>query len=304
MNTRTFFALTLLAAAPLSAHAQAKPAAATPTAQAVTLRYKFVPGQVHQYRFSMDMDGLMPSPMGGAGTPLQMAMQMTMKQTVKDIRASDGAATISSQIEDAHTTINGKETALPQAQSDQMKKPYTMVMLPTGKVLSMDMPALGGTGLPGMDFSKGMFSTTVTLPDGPVKVGDTWKGSGGMPTAGMQMTITCTLNSLSQTKPMLATISQQQVGVIDMALSQGMPVAMKMTGKVTGSGTQVFDADAGALASMTGTANTDMTMTFGKPADGSPLPPGMPSAMNVQMKTTITMKRLNDTAPAAAPPAP
>ena len=301
MNTRTLFALTLLSAVPLSAHAQAAPATPltpAPAAQAVTLRYKFVPGQVHRYKFNIDMDGTMPSPMGGAGAPLQMTMRMTLKQTVKDIRASDGAATISSQIEDAHTSVNGKETALPQAQADQMKKPYVMVMLPTGRVLSVDMPAMGG-GLPGMDFSKGMFTSMAALPDGPVKVGDTWKGSGGMPTAGMQMTFTSTLNSLSQTGPTLATIAQQQAGVIDMALSQGMPVAMKMTGTITGSATQVFDADAGALVSSTGTANTDMTMAFDKPADGSPLPPGMPAAMNIQMKTTISMKRLEDAAVAA-----
>ena len=307
MNPRTLLALTLLTASPLSAHAQAAPAApapSAPNAQSITLRYKFTPGQIHRFKFHIDMDGLMPSPAGGAGTPLQMTMQMTMRQTVKNVRASDGAATISSQIEDAHTVVNGKETALPQAQLDQMKKPSTMVMLPSGKILSFDMPAIGGAGLPGTDFSQGMFNSTAALPDGPVRVGDTWKGSAGMPVAGTKMTFTSTLNSLSQTKPSLATIGQQQAGVIDMTLSQGMPVAMKMTGTVKGSGTQVFDADAGALVSTTGTASTDMTMTFGKPADGSALPPGMPAAMNVQMKTTITMQRLDGMAQTVAPAAP
>ena len=312
MKTQTLLALALLSATPAAALAQTTPAptapvalpAATPAAQAVTLRYKFAPGQIHRYKLNMDMDGQMFMGQAGTAMPLKTSMHMVMKQTVKDVRASDGAATLAYQIEDSHVFTNGKEITMPAAQQAQMKKPYTIVMLPTGKMLSMDMPALAGSAMPGMDLTKGMFNSTAFMPEAPVKVGDTWKGTAASPAVGTDMTFTSTLTSVDQKNgATLATIGQTQSGLLNMTMSKGMPMTMKMVGKITGSGTQIFDADAGAIASTTGTSDTDMTMTFEKPATGD-LPPGVPQGMKMQMKTTVTMQLLADAAPAATTPAP
>ena len=297
-----FAAAALSAVYPLTVHAQAAPPAApltAPAASAVTLRYKFAVGQVHRYQYDMDMNMLMMTGQSGAGVPINMTMQMTLRQTVKSIRPADGAATVSSQVEDMHMLRNGQETPMPEAQAAKMKQPFTQVILPTGKILSMDMPALGG--MPGMDFTKGMFSSTSFLPAGPVKVGDTWHGDGVAPMVGMQMAFTSTLAGLDTKNGVtLAMIQSKQTGTMDMTLTKGVPVPMKMQGQITGAGTQVFDTTAGALQSATGTANTDMTMTFPPAADGT-LPAGMPHGMKMQMQMKFTMQRLSDVAATTAP---
>ena len=293
---------------PLALHAQAVPPVQTvptapptaPAAPGVTLRYKFAVGQVHRYRYDMDMNMLMDTGQTGAGMPMTMTMQMIMQQTVKSIRPADGAATIVTQIEAMNTLRNGQEVPMPDAQQAQMKKPFTQVMLPTGKILSTEMPALGG--MPGMDFSKGMFSGTASLPEGPVKVGDAWNGGAASPMAGMQIAFASTLVGLDQKNgATVATLHNKQTGTIDSTLTKGVPVPMKMQGQLTGEGTQLFDTTAGALQSATGTANTAMTMQFGHAADGT-TPPGMPQQMKMQMQMKYTMQRLSDTPPTTAPP--
>ena len=311
MNHKLILATTaFFAVCPLTLHAQAAPPVqvgpivppTAPAAQAVTLRYKFAVGQVHRYQYNMDMNMLMETGQTGAGIPMNMTMQMTMRQTVKSIRPADGAATLVSQIETMHMLNNGQETPLPEAQQEKMKQPGTLVMLPTGKIISFTAPELGGAGMPGMDFSKGMFSSTAFLPEGPVKPGDTWSGDLQAAMAGMKMAFTSTLASVDQKDgATLANIHNKQTGTIDTTMTKGVPVPMKMQGQIAGEGTQLFDTTAGALQSATGTANTDMTMTFGPAADGT-TPPGMPQGMKMQMQMKYTMERLSDTAAATAPP--
>lgn len=299
MKTAYFLAVTALLALPLAAPAQvAVPTIpAAPAPQAVALRYKFVPGQMHRYQMTMTMKGLMLTGQSGAGLPLNSSMRLIFQQTVKEVRASDGAATLVAQIEEVHSLMNGQETALPEAQQAKMKQPYTIVMLPTGKMLSADIPSLNASALPGMDMSKGLFSGSAFLPDGPVKIGDTWNGVAASPMVGMQMTSVSTLAGLEQKNgASLATITQTQKGTIYTTMSKGLPVTMKMLGTVTGIGTQVFDATAGAIQSATGTTNTLMTMTFGKSASGTS-PAGLPQQMKMEMKAEVSMQRLDDVPP-------
>ena len=308
MNHTSRLAIVLVTAAfaacPSALHAQTAPLPAplpAPTAQAVTLRYKFAVGQVHRYQYDMGMNMLMMTGQTGAGVPITMTMQMTMRQMVKSIRPTDGAATLISQIESMHMLRNGQETPMPEAQQAQMKQSFTQVMLPTGKILSIQMPSFGGAGVPGMDFSKGMFSGTAFLPEGPVKIGDFWNGSGMSPMVGMQMAFTSTLAGLNQKNgATLATIQSKQTGTINTTMTKGVPVPITMQAQITGTGTQVLDTNAGAIQSATGASSTDMTMTFGKAADGS-TPPGMPSAMKMQMQMQFTMQRLSDSSPATPP---
>lgn len=304
MNRQFVLAVTALFALGMPAlHAQTTKTVplASPAASPVTLRYKFTVGQVHRYQYDMDMNMLMMTGQAGAGIPIDMTMQMIMRQTVKSIRPTDGAATLVTQIESLHMLRGGQETPVPEAQQEKMKQPFTQVMLPTGKILSMEMPAFGGAGVPGMDFSKGMFSETAFLPQSPVKVGDHWTGSASVMMAGAQLDFTSTLISLDQKDgATLATIRNKQKGTMNMSLAKGLPVSMKMQGPITGVGTQVFDTSAGALQNTTGSSSADMTMTFGKSADGT-TPPGMPSAMKMQMQMKFSMKRLSDISPSAAP---
>jgi len=290
-------AVALLALSSLALHAQTPPLTApaspsTPAAPAVTLRYKFAVGQVHRYQYDMAMDMLMQTGQTGAGIPINMTMQMVMRQTVKSIRPADGAATLTTQIESMHMSRGGQEMPLPEVQQEKMKQPFTQVMLPTGKILSMEAPGLSGMGGPGMDFSKGMFGGLSALPDGPVKVGDTWSSAGTAAMMGLDIASASTLAALT---PTLATIQSKQTGTIDKTITQGTPVPMKMTGQIAGQASQVFDTSAGAIQSAKGTTSADMTMTF-LHAAGEATPPGMPSAMKMQMQMKFMMQRLSDTA--------
>lgn len=287
-----------IAPAPAPPITNAPPTAASPAIApaAITLRYKFVPGQVRRYSYNMDMQMQMLTGQTGGAMPMNMTMQMTMRQVVKSVRPSDGAATIATKIEVMHMLMNGTETPMPAAQKAKMAQPFTMVMLPTGKMLSMSMPGMAGMGAPGMDFSKNMFSGTAFLPDGPVKIGDQWNGAVDAAMAGIGSSYTATLTGIDQKDgATLATIENKTTGTIDKSLSQGMPATMNMQGTITGTGTQIFDTTAGSVRSATGTANTDMTMLFSKPAGGE-APAGMPSSMKMQMNMKFTMTRLSDTA--------
>lgn len=291
----TTAALFALCAPPL--HAQTPPLTApaspsTPAAPAVTLRYKFTVGQVHRYEYDMAVEMLMQTGQTGAGMPIDMTMKMTMRQTVKSIRPADGAATIVTQIDSMHMLRGGQEMPLPEAQQEKMKQPFTQVMLPTGKILSMKAPSLSGMGGPGMDFSKGMFSSMAALPAGPVKVGDTWSGSSTAAMLGLDITGTATLTGLEQANgDTLATIQSKSNGIMDKTMAQG-PVPMNLNGPIVGQTSQIFDTSTGTLESAKGTTSADIAMAFPKSAGGT-TPPGMPSAMKMQMQ--FQMLRLSDT---------
>ncbi len=292
----TFARITLgaaaLAAFPLSAGAQ-MPTPAAPAAGTVTLRYKFAPGQVHRYKMTTNMTGTMMTGQSGAGFPINTATQIIMKQTVKDVRASDGAATISTEIESMRVAMNGQEQPLPDAQQASLKKPITQVMLPTGKVLSMKLPDTPGMSLPGMDFSKSFSSLSVAFPDGPLKAGDTWKGTVAAPgMEGTSLSYNSTLTSLTgDGDAARANIDQKIGGTLAMNLSQGLPMGMTMAGTVNGTGTMVFNTALGVVENLTNNSSIDMTMTL-KPKPGQAPPPGMPAGMKMQMRQKTTMELL------------
>lgn len=298
MTARTILGAAALAALPLSVGAQTP---AAPAAATATLRYKFAPGQVHRYKMTTNMAGTMMTGQSGAGIPLNTATQIIMKQTVKDVRATDGAATMVIEIESMRVAMNGQEQPMPAAQQAAMKKPFTQVMLPTGKVLSMKMPDMPGMSLPGMDFSKSFSSMSVGFPEGPLKPGEDWKSTISAPgMEGTNMTYDSTLTSLTGDGDMArANIDQKIGGTLGMTLSQGLPMGMTMAGTVNGTGTMVFNTAAGAVESMTNDSNINLTMTF-KSKPGQATPPGMPAGMQMQMRQKTTMERLPDVATAPA----
>lgn len=297
----TLGAAAALAAFPLTASAQAPVPPAAPAAGTATLRYKFTPGQVSRYKMTTNMTGTMMTGQSGAGFPLNTATQIIMKQTVKDVRASDGAATISTEIESMRVAMNGKEQTLSDAQQAPMKKPFTQVMLPTGKVLSMKMPDTMGAAMPGMDFSKSFSSMSVAFPDGPLKAGEDWKNTVSAPgMEGTNLNYDSTLTSLTgDGDAARANIDQKINGTLGMTLTQGMPMGMTMAGTVNGTGTMVFNTALGAVESLSNNSSINMTMTF-KAKPGQAPPPGMPAGMKMEMRQKTTMERLPDVAAAPA----
>lgn len=299
---RTALGAAALAALPLIAGAQAPaPAPAAPAASAVTLRYKFTPGQVHRYKMTTNVAGTMLTGQSGAGFPINTAMQIVMKQTVKEVRATDGAATVTIQIESMRSAMNGQEQTIPEAQQAAMKKPMTQVILPTGKVLSLTLPDTPGMSMPGIDFSKSLNSVGVAFPDGPLKAGETWKSTVSSPgMEGTDLTYDSTLTSLTgDGDAARANIDQKISGTLGMTLSQGMPMGMTMAGTATGTGTVVFNTALGAVENLTNDSSLDITLTF-KAKPGQAPPPGMPAGMKIQARQRTTLERLPDVAAAPA----
>lgn len=270
----------------------------TPASNTVVLRFKFVPGETRRYKTSLTMTGTMLTGQSGAGIPLNTLSDMITRQTVKSVRPSDGAATISTQIETMQMSMNGKPIELPATQAAKMNVPTTSLMLPSGKVLEFESPALPAGGLPGMDFSSAM-KTSVAFPDSPVKAGDHWNGT--LTVGGMEMIYASTLARIETSSGKdMAAIDQTSSCNMNMTVTKNMPVAMKITGKITGGGSQVFDITAGALASEKMEINTDFLMMFTPPA-GEARPAGMPPSMKMIMKQIITMVRIDDAGPGVAP---
>jgi len=297
-------AAALLAACPLAAHAQtaapvpALPAPAT-AAQPVTLRLKFTPGQTLYYSMITDTNGTMLTGQSGAGMPIQVHMQMLMHQTVKDVRAADGAATMDVGIDAMSMGMNGQTFPMPPNKLAQMKTIGTMTILPTGKTLSFTPGAgLSAMGpMPGMDLSHAnAMGSLGQFPDTPVKAGDTWKSAVSMGMMGMQAASTFSLASLDTTGgATIALIKQTINGAFDTSAANGAaasaPAGMKMIGSVNGTGTLRFDVGAGAVAGQTSHVSVAMTMT----------PPGATAPMKMQMKANSTLSRASAPPPAGNP---
>lgn len=297
-------AAVLLAVSPLTAHAQtATPVPASPAlasaAQPLTLRLKFTPGQTLYYSMTTDTNGTMLTGQSGAGMPIQIHMQMLMHQTVKEVRASDGAATIDVGIDTMSMGMSGQTMPIPPEKMAQMKTIGTMVILPTGKTVSFTpSSALSTSGpMPGMDLSHtNAMGSMGQFPDAPVKIGDTWKSAIAAGMMGMQVASAFSLTSLDAADgKTVAIIHQTTNGTFggpgaDGAAAPG-PMGMKMSGTVKGTGTLRFDVDAGTVLGQTSQADVAMTMT----------PPGATEPMKMQMKAHSTLARASAPAPVANP---
>ena len=286
MQTRTFLLTAAFFAAVPAIHTLAQDApAAVPTAPAaagVTLRYKFTPGQTRVYKFSMDSDGTLMGGPGGQAFPIKQHMDAVMRQTVKDVRASDGAATIQVGYDSMQMTMNGQPMPMPPQTADAMKQAVTIVMTPAGKLVSMTSAAGANGGMMGNMNSMFQNMNTSALPDGPVKANDKWDSKTDMVALGMKMTASNTVTSLDAGAAHFTTVLK---GTMDTGASTTpTPLPLNLAGTIDGTSDQTFDVNAGALNSQTGTANMDVTMTP-KQAQAAGAAPTMGP---MKMKMTIT----------------
>lgn len=290
-----------LAAFPLAAPAQA-PAPAAPMANAVVLRFKFTPGQVHHYKLTTNDVLTMLSGPPSADTPLNTVTQLIIKQTVNAVRASDGAATIITNIESIHVVINGKEQLTPAARLAAMKRSATQVMLPTGKLLSLKTYNKPATASPGMDFKKSLSDTSVAFPKRPLKVGESWKDTVAVPESkGGTLPLYSTLTSLTgEGDAAQANFDQKMSGSVMLDLSKQLPLLnTKTAATVNGTAAIVFNTALGLVQSVTNDVSLNTTTTF-KARPGEATPPGMPTRMRMRLRRTTTLELLPDAAAAPA----
>lgn len=285
-----------LAAFPLATGAQA-PVPVAPAARAVTLRFKFTPGQVHRYKLSASAVSTM-SGLPEADTPTTTTVQIVVKQTVNSVRASDGAATITTSIESMRLTADGKNRPIPAAHLAALKRATIEVMLPTGKVLSVKKPGTPATINPGTNSSTSLGSMiSAAFPDGPLKAGDTWKDTVPVPESkGSTLTLHSTLASLTgDGDAARANINQKISGPMLIDPSQGATPDLKVAATVNETITIVFNTAQGLVQSLTSDTSVDMTFNT-KP--GQAPPSKKPAGIKMRLHRKTTMELLPDVAAA------
>lgn len=285
----------------------------------VMLRYKFVVGDVQRYRMAMDMNMTMSMPGGSTShpglviPPMKMHMDAVMARTIKSVNASDGAATVGVRVESVTGNMNGQ--TLPQI-PDTAKMEQTMTVTPRGRMTMAAVPgapgAAGGIpGMPGMPggMNMGDINSLMAIgafPETPVGIGQSWTTNAALGT-GTKMTNTMILRGVSsENGHRVADMGFKTKGNISFSFdgtksASPAPFSMSMNSVVSGSGTQKFDLDAGALRAMAGDIAMDMTMKMGAAAgSGQSVPP-----MKMHIVEHLDMSRLGNTASKAdSGPAP
>jgi len=242
------------------------PAATTPGA--VLLRYKFHKGDRYRYKMSMDNIGNVTA--GTMTVPMKQHMEIGMTQTVTDIDAATGNATIQVQLTSFDMQMNGKAQPLPPAVLEPLKKASQIVMSPSGKVVTADVPA-AGAAMGGQSPWASMQSTPV-LPEQAVKPGDSWEQVQQIPGMGMSVRIPMVYTGvIGRGGHTLARINQSMN--IDMKGDQAGGTAMPVAqiGTMKGTGSQLFDIDLGLPVSQEMTMHMDTTMAIpNAPRPGAP----------------------------------
>ncbi len=217
-------------------------------AQSITLRYKYVPGQVRRYKLHTRMDTTLTPARPGSPPTSTVTQDMVFRQTVQKVRTSDGAATSLGQIEEYHVFSNGKETALQYPASAQMKKPYTVVSLPSGQVLSVDLSGMST-------------QFTGAFPSHPLKVGESWKGAATVALGAESGAVTNTFTGYDTTGGVRRAIIQQKMTrKLTKAAAEGTSSSQVMSGTVTGDGTLVFDLATGTISRLAHVTTLDLRL--------------------------------------------
>ena len=284
--------------APNTALPPATPNPAAPAAGSVTLRYKFRTGQVLSYRLSLDTDGTVTNP-SGTGIPIKQHMDMSLHQTVKSVSPTDGSATMLTQVDALTMTLNGQNIQLPAQVQQQMRQAITTTMTPTGKVIGFKTPT-GATGMvPGLSFNPMDMQNLRALPDGPIAAGGTWNSKFEAPSGILNAYSKYTLSDVTNTDGRaVAAIGQKHYAEIKPSKTAAPSASgPKITGLITGTGTEQFDVDAGVLNSQTNALQLKMTI--------APPNSGKTGGIKANFQINSKLTRVGaDSVPATAVPAP
>ncbi|MBL8048878.1 MAG: hypothetical protein JNJ45_09375 [Chthonomonas sp.] len=169
--------------------------------------------------------------MNMTGTPQPMNMNMTVSQKVKSVKGTTA-------------TIEATTSGIPG------QKPMTQTMTIDNRGRATGAGAAGGS--------------QVAYPEGPVKVGQTWKGQ--LPGMGQGMGGDATYKLVA-----IKTVNGKQVAQVSLSMNLSQGTAMKMSG----TGTMYIFMSDGSLSTMS--MNTNMSMKQDK--------------QTMNMKMNMTMKR-------------
>lgn len=168
--------------APLFADPPATPITpqASDASPKVLLRYKFFPGQVLRYRAVADgtISGKLTSVPRRKVSNMKIHFDAIFTRTVKSVRAADGVATISTNMQPLKVTVDNQ----PQNVSELTILTTLSTVTPAGKETKLltTRKSAAGTNLGGdasmADVTK-LFAMS-SFPDSPLRVGQSWLATG------------------------------------------------------------------------------------------------------------------------------
>lgn len=315
MKTRAWLPLSFAALAVVL------PAAAQDASQEVLLQFKHQAGQSRKYRFQMKADFTVTPDGNGAGglgalpiglkstafftekvasvdgqvasllvTPLTMTMDTSLLGMSTVLKMERGKLTVNGQPLPPGSNLGGLEGML-------AGKPLSLQRNAQGQLAAV---AADATGISQMLNS----SFLLQLPEGPVKVGDTWetamKGAAKLPVGGplqpqlpdMELKLTHTLKSLETSGGKLHALIETKGGATSSAgENKDAPMGQ------TYSGVTRFDVNQGAILS--GKYSADIKMKVPVPTglgtappaapEGAPTPEGMPASMQLDGIMSFTL---------------
>jgi hypothetical protein len=230
---------------------------APPLAPSYVLKYKFTPGNIWRYNVSTNMSGSIPGPSGTIA--MNTLVNLTLTQSVQSVRATDGAGTVLMKVDPFTISNNGQTMPLPASLVSQYKTGFSVTLAPDGKTIAIDNVP-GGTVMTPQSIQQ--MSQMSYLPDGPVKVGDTWRGNTTINQIGLTIYTKMTLDQVT-TQPdgtNIAHISLKYYADTPKAAA-GAAAAPNFT--ISGTGATLFNIDQGRIEHSDGAMVLSMTLPSG-----------------------------------------
>ncbi len=268
-------------------------------AEPVKLAYKFTKNEVDKYKLSMNMTMNMPGLPDGK--PLNMNMDMTLRQRTLEV-FPDGSARVRASYAFDRVTGPGMDNA--KAKMPQQTT-VVMTMGPDGRVSNIEGldKLMAGAGIPGMDMGQlsNMMGMNAMFPENPVDTGYTWSQSIPVPFMGTDATINSSVISVGEKIWSIPTVKIGQ----DFAMTGDIGKMMQsISSSIGGSGSnqQMLSSVTGNVA-MNGKMEFDFANSIGKILKGKGdmagtvsmhIPGSSGSAgmdMTMQMNMRISMSR-------------
>jgi len=286
------------------AHGQPSTIHAQSQYKTVSVRYKFRVGEVLYFRGETIVTGSFTGAPGVPAVPVSTQSETAYHETVVEVNADDGVATLEVSMDGVSTEDNGTEATYTDAQMAQLRDMGSIRVSPTGRVLSSRLKTFGGVGIAGIaSLNTGLISALPAVPFNRVKVGDTWDGTldagkvVSTELAGFEAPIEYTLFDLTKFgSDNIAAVSEKVTGTFNPTVKP--TDRMQISDKLDGVGTLQFDMDAGIIHIWT--TSMAITLTF------TPTPNAPANMTQIVGKLNMSTKLacLIGAAPAPAPAAP
>lgn len=270
-------------------------AACAAQAEPMKLAYKFTKNEVDKYKLSMNMTVNMPGLPDGK--PLDMKMEMTLRQRTLEVYP-DGSARVRASYAVDRVTGPGMDNAKSKV---PQQSTVVMTMAPDGRVSNVEglEKLMGASGIPGMDMSQfgNMMGMNAMFPENPVDTGYTWNQTIPIPFLGTDATVKSSVLSVGEKIWSIPTVKicQDFAMTGDMAKmmqsvmgssSSGGAVPAGLTGNMAMNGKMEFDFAHSIGKILKGKG--DIAGTFNLHIPGSSGSTGMDMAMQMNMRISMS----------------